>query len=134
MVSSPLARIVALFACAVLAYASTGVTSASQQSSLTPAAASAAAIKAPATLMSKAVKNPYRRIFPVREVKARAQAVEIAPVEMSLPSKASNAPEIICGTTVFHPDLTTDAKIKRETPPKNAGEFSIQRLQPKVCQ
>ena len=134
MVSSRIARIVALLACAVLAYESAGVTSASQQSSLTTSAASASVIKAPVRLSSKAVKNPYRLIFPVKEVKARPQAVEIAPVEMALPSKGTNAPEIICGTKVFHPDPNVDAKIKRETPPKNAGEFSIQRLQPKVCQ
>jgi len=126
MVSSPIARIVALLACAVLAYASAGVTSASQQSSLTTSAASAAAIKAPATLSSKAVKNPYRLIFPVREVKARAQAVEIAS------PKAGENPDIICGMKVFHTDPDTDAKIKVE-PPKTGSEFSIRRLQPKVC-
>jgi hypothetical protein len=132
MVSSPIARVLALLACAVLAYDSAGVTSASQQSSLTTSA-TARFISAPATLSSKAVKNPYRLIFPVREVKARPQTVEIspAPLEIALPPKA-NAPEIICGMKVFHPDPNADAKIKRETP-KNA-EFSIQRIQPKICQ
>ena len=133
MVSSPIARVLAVLACAVLAYDLAGVTSASQQSSLTTSA-TARFISAPATLSSKAVKNPYRLIFPVREVKARPQTVEIspAPLEIALPPKAANAPEIICGMKVFHPDPNADAKIKRETP-KNA-EFSIQRIQPKICQ
>jgi hypothetical protein len=133
MVSSPIARVLALLACAVLAYDLAGVTSASQQSSLTTSA-TARFISAPATLSSKAVKNPYRLIFPVREVKARPQTVEIspAPLEIALPPKAANPPEIICGMKVFHPDPNADAKIKRETP-KNA-EFSIQRIQPKICQ
>ena len=93
--------------------------------------ASAPFISAPATLSSKAVKNPYRQIFPVREVKARPQTVEIC----SNPAapKAPNSPDIICGLKVFHPDPNADAKIKKETP-KNPGEFSIRRLQPKVCQ
>jgi len=134
MVSSPIARIVGLLACAVLVYDSVGITSASQQSSLTTSVASARFISAPGTLSSKAAKNPYRLIFPVREVKARPQTVEIspAPLEIALPPKAANAPEIICGMKVFHPDPNADAKIKRETP-KNA-EFSIQRIQPKICQ
>jgi hypothetical protein len=133
MVSSPIARVLALLACAVLAYDLAGVTSASQQSSLTTSA-TARFISAPATLSSKAVKNPYRLIFPVREVKARPQTVEIspAPLEIAMPPKAATAPEIICGMRVFHPDPNADAKIKRETP-KNA-EFSIQRIQPKICQ
>jgi len=135
MVSFPIARIVGLLACAVLVYDSAGVTSARQQSSLTTSAASARFISAPATLSSRAAKNPYRLIFPVREVKARPQTVEItlATVELAVSPKASNSPEIICGLKVFHPDPNTDSKIKLETP-KNVGEFSIQRLQPKICQ
>jgi hypothetical protein len=132
MVSSPIARRVALLACAVLAHA---VTSASDQSSLTTSAASARFITSPTTLSAKAAKNPYRLIFPVREVRARPQTVQLpqAPLELALPAKAANGPEIICGMKVFHADPTTDSKIKVEAP-KNAGEFSIQRLQPKVCQ
>jgi hypothetical protein len=131
MVSSPIARRVALLACTALAHA---VTSASGQSQLTTSA-SARFITAPTTLSAKAAKNPYRLIFPVREVRARPQTVHLplAPLELALPPKTANAPEIICGMKVFHADPTTDSKIKVETP-KNAGEFSIQRLQPKVCQ
>jgi hypothetical protein len=133
MVSSPIARIVVLLACAVLAYHSAGVTSASQQSPNSTSVASASFISAPASLSSKTVKNPYRRIFPVRELKARSQPVEIAPNPSGLPSKAPNNPEIICGLKVFHPEPDADAKIRLE-PPKNASEFSIRRLQPKICQ
>jgi hypothetical protein len=131
MVSSRIARILALLACAVLAYDSAGVTSAGQQSPNSTSVASASFISAPASLSSKAVKNPYRQIFPVRELKARSQPVEIAPNPGVLPTKAS--PDIICGMKMFHPDPNVDAKIKVETP-KTAGEFSIRRLQPKICQ
>ena len=79
MGSSPIARLLDLLACAVLAYDSAGVTSASQQSPHMTSGASAPFISAPATLSSKAVKNPYRQIFPVSEVKARPQTVEILP-------------------------------------------------------
>ena len=128
MGNSRTARVFALLACAVLAYDSAGVTSASQQSSTTTSAVSAAFIAAPATLSSKTVKNPYRQIFPLRELKARPQAS----VEIPLP-KAPNNPEINCGLKIFHPDPNADPKIKVETP-KPSEAFAIRRLQPKVCQ
>src|SRR4030095_3825372 len=50
MVSSPIALILALLACAVLAYDSAGVTSAGQQSPNSTSVASASFISAPASL------------------------------------------------------------------------------------